>query len=193
MPRSYPNARERILDAAERLLLRDGLDALSVDAVLAEAAISKGGFFHHFASKETLLSAILERLNRVVGEQAALAMKHDQRAYGRALRAMIGMAFDMPIATRERTRALVLALIRAAMDSPKIAASARKANDDAIAQSAADGVDVGRALLVQFALDGFFLAESLRTVKLNRVQRSALREALLGLVAPPSKAPGHAR
>ena len=48
-------ARERILDAAVELFALHGYDGTSVAQVIAEAGVAKGGFYHHFASKEQLL------------------------------------------------------------------------------------------------------------------------------------------
>lgn len=42
-------------------MLERGFAATSVDAVIAEAAASKGGFFHYFRSKSELGLALLER------------------------------------------------------------------------------------------------------------------------------------
>jgi TetR/AcrR family transcriptional regulator, transcriptional repressor for nem operon len=61
VPRDGTATRERILDAAQRLVLERGFAATSVDAVLAEAPATKGGFFHHFPSKNDLGRALLER------------------------------------------------------------------------------------------------------------------------------------
>ena len=61
MARDGTANRERILDAAQRLVLERGFGATSVDAVIAGASTSKGGFFHHFRSKNELGLALLER------------------------------------------------------------------------------------------------------------------------------------
>ena len=61
MPRDGTATRERILDAAQRLVLERGFAATSVDAVLAAAPATKGAFFHHFPSKNDLGRALLER------------------------------------------------------------------------------------------------------------------------------------
>ena len=53
--------RERILDAAQRLVLRHGFSATTVDAVIGELGITKGAFFHHFGSKAELGLALVER------------------------------------------------------------------------------------------------------------------------------------
>jgi TetR/AcrR family transcriptional repressor of nem operon len=61
MPRDGTATREKLLDAAQRLVLDRGFAATSVDAVLAEAGMTKGAFFHHFRSKNALGRALLER------------------------------------------------------------------------------------------------------------------------------------
>ena len=53
-------ARERLLDAAERVLSERGYQGASVDLVNAEAGVSKGAFYHHFSSKEELFIGLLE-------------------------------------------------------------------------------------------------------------------------------------
>lgn len=55
------SSKEAILDAAERVLRRQGLAATTVEAVAAEAGVSKGGLFYHFASKKDMLLQLLER------------------------------------------------------------------------------------------------------------------------------------
>jgi AcrR family transcriptional regulator len=49
------SARERVLVAAIELFARQGYDGTSVAQVIAQAGVAKGGFYHHFASKEALL------------------------------------------------------------------------------------------------------------------------------------------
>jgi TetR/AcrR family transcriptional repressor of nem operon len=61
VPRDGSATRERILDAAQRIVLERGFAATSVDAILAAAPATKGAFFHHFASKSDLGRALLER------------------------------------------------------------------------------------------------------------------------------------
>ena len=50
-----PGVRARVLDAAVDLFARQGYDGTSVAQVIARAGVAKGGFYHHFASKEALL------------------------------------------------------------------------------------------------------------------------------------------
>src|SRR5438094_7917910 len=49
------DARARVLDAAVELFAIQGYDGTSVNQVITKAGVAKGGFYHHFASKEALL------------------------------------------------------------------------------------------------------------------------------------------
>ena len=60
---SRPAARERILEAASRLFLRDGFRAVGVDTVIAEAGVAKMTLYAHFPTKDDLIAAYLERAN----------------------------------------------------------------------------------------------------------------------------------
>jgi len=61
MARDGTATRARILDAAETLVLRRGFAGTAVDEIAAAAGTTKGGFFHHFASKQELGRALVER------------------------------------------------------------------------------------------------------------------------------------
>ncbi|HEY3633244.1 MAG TPA: TetR/AcrR family transcriptional regulator [Jatrophihabitantaceae bacterium] len=69
--------RRRILSAAVDLFADHGYDATSVSQVINRAGVAKGGFYHHFASKDELLYAVYgELINRQVeGMQRILAEK----------------------------------------------------------------------------------------------------------------------
>ena len=49
------DSRDRVLDAAVELFAQHGYDGTSVTQVIERAGLTKGGFYHHFASKEELL------------------------------------------------------------------------------------------------------------------------------------------
>jgi len=61
VPKDGTATKERILDAAERLVIENGFAATSLDAVIAESGTSKGAFFHHFASKLALAQTLVDR------------------------------------------------------------------------------------------------------------------------------------
>ncbi len=69
--------RRRILSAAVDLFADHGYDATSVSQVITRAGVAKGGFYHHFASKDELLYAVYgELINRqLTGMERILAAR----------------------------------------------------------------------------------------------------------------------
>ena len=53
--------RERLLDTADRLFYREGVRAVGIDRVLAEAGAAKASLYAHFGSKDDLVAAHVER------------------------------------------------------------------------------------------------------------------------------------
>jgi AcrR family transcriptional regulator len=56
-----PPARERLLAAAGELFYESGIAATGVDAVLARAGVAPATMYAHFAGKDALVAAYLER------------------------------------------------------------------------------------------------------------------------------------
>ncbi len=57
-----PHMRTRILDAADRLLARDGFRRMTVDGVAREAGVGKGSVYLHFDSKEDVALSCIDRM-----------------------------------------------------------------------------------------------------------------------------------
>lgn len=55
------SARERILDAVSVSFYREGIRAVGVDSVIADAGVAKATLYRHFPSKDALVLAFLER------------------------------------------------------------------------------------------------------------------------------------
>ena len=58
---SATDTKERILDAAERLFARQGLEGFSLRAVTAEAGVNLAAVNYHFGSKAALLRSLVRR------------------------------------------------------------------------------------------------------------------------------------
>lgn len=68
--------RQQLVDAAERLLLREGPAALSSRAVTEEAGVAKGVLHRHFADFDDLLVALVRRRDaQIAAEKVALQSK----------------------------------------------------------------------------------------------------------------------
>ncbi len=55
------DARERILDAAYGLFSRHGIRAVGIDTIIARSGVARMTLYRHFASKDDLVLAFLER------------------------------------------------------------------------------------------------------------------------------------
>lgn len=56
--------RNELIDCAQALFLTKGYEGTTVADIIARAGVSKGGFYHHFLSKEDLLDALIARMTR---------------------------------------------------------------------------------------------------------------------------------
>src|SRR5713226_2875499 len=67
--RHSENSASRIIDAAERLFIRDGIDATSLRAVTREAGVNVAAIHYYFGSRDELLRAVLDRIVTPVNER----------------------------------------------------------------------------------------------------------------------------
>ncbi len=76
MARRQGDAKTKLLDAALTMIREKGYSATTVDDLCAAAGVTKGAFFHHFASKEALGIAAAEHWTAVTGPFFAAAPYH---------------------------------------------------------------------------------------------------------------------
>jgi AcrR family transcriptional regulator len=63
--------RAHLVGVATRLFAKHGYDGTSIEAVLAEAGVSRGSLYHHFRGKDALFWAVLEAVGSRIAEQVA--------------------------------------------------------------------------------------------------------------------------
>ena len=73
MMKHAPTPAERILAAADKLFYAQGIRAVGVDAVAAEAGVSKRTLYHHYPSKDDLIAAYLAAQMRPIAPSDAPA------------------------------------------------------------------------------------------------------------------------
>src|SRR5438876_8624381 len=59
------DGRARVLETAYQLFQRHGLHGVGVDRIVAEADVAKTTLYRHFASKDDLVTAVLEHHRQV--------------------------------------------------------------------------------------------------------------------------------
>jgi AcrR family transcriptional regulator len=176
--------RDRVLDAAEAVILESGGRSFTLDAVAERAGISKGGLVYSFATKDDLVRAALERemarfreaVRRRVGdgptEPVELVLAHIQEA------------LEEDDAATQMAAFLVTALVHA----PDMLEPVRRyyrALLDPLRSAYGELHEVRHALL---AVEGIFLLRGLGFVKVSaNEQKSILRHARDIIVAVLAK------
>jgi AcrR family transcriptional regulator len=95
--RRRPHTRRAdLMDAAEYLFIRRGLDAVTVEDITNAAQVAKGTFYRYFISREALLLALRDRFIEQFCEMARIAMDlHPETAFDKRLLAWFGSAIDV--------------------------------------------------------------------------------------------------
>lgn len=66
-------ARRRILDTATGLFYAEGVRAVGIDRIIAEAGVAKATFYHHFPGKDDLVRTYIEQQSNLQRQAAAQA------------------------------------------------------------------------------------------------------------------------
>jgi AcrR family transcriptional regulator len=177
-----PDMRHRILDAAERLILADGVPGLTIARAAAEAGVSKGGLLHHFGSKEALLTALLERLAGFIQEAFDATAAAVPEGPGRIARACITWQFDDAACADERMDRAAAVLLAAHHHDPRLLDPVRAVLSGFRVRVEGDGLPPGHGTVVWAACDGLFMARLFGLYALSDAERAAMHAALLRLV-----------
>lgn len=74
-------ARQRILETADRLFYHEGIRAVGIDRIIAEAEVAKMSLYKHFPSKDDLILAVLKyREDKVLEFFGAAMERHGKRS-----------------------------------------------------------------------------------------------------------------
>ena len=84
---THSPTKEKLLEAAQQLMLVKGFPATTVDEICETAGFTKGSFFHYFESKEHLGKEVLNRFSfflQQTSQKGSFRKKSDplQRVYG---------------------------------------------------------------------------------------------------------------
>ncbi|MFH5923452.1 TetR/AcrR family transcriptional regulator [Roseomonas xinghualingensis] len=178
---SRPDVQTRVLDAAEAIIRARGVHALTIEGAAREAKVSKGGLLYHFASKEALLAALMQRLADGVTADWEAIVAAQPEGPRRALRACLAFTFDEPgiRETHARTAAVLLAAFH---HDPALLDPIRAFFARVRAEAVADGVPPGVAAAIMLAGDGLFMTRLFQLYEPGAEEMAGLRETLHGLL-----------
>ncbi|MBE3012402.1 TetR family transcriptional regulator [Microbispora sp. NEAU-D428] len=150
MPR--PSSKDRLLDAAAEVLLAEGAESLTLDAVARRAGVSKGGLFYHFPTKQALVAAMVERLTKVFDEALAQAGGRP----GDFLRAYVEATIPERHAPAVPADRVTAALLAGVLVCPAALEPLRERFAAWQARLVDDGIDPAVATAVRLAVDGWW-------------------------------------
>jgi AcrR family transcriptional regulator len=186
-PAAATDVRTRILDAAEAMVRARGVSGLTLEAAAREAGVSKGGLLYHFASKEALLAAMLNRLADFVAEDFAEGMQRLPPGPGRAARAMLAWGLEVSEAeANERCDRAAAVFLAAFHHDPALLDPIRAVVAGLRNAVAADGLPPGHGMAVMAAMDGLFMARIFGMYELAPAERRDMHTALSRLLEPPT-------
>jgi len=175
--KSRSDARERILDAALAVADRVGAAHLTLDAVAAEAGVSKGGLLYHFASKDLLLKGVVEHHVSQHRSDLEIARAMFPAHAGGYLQAFVHAQLQ-GIAAKQHGPQATQSFIAAAVNTPGLMDSPRADSRTHVARLRTLGPDFTDALIVSLALDGLFFGDTFEMLDLDDTERAALVDAL---------------
>src|SRR5947209_8699730 len=89
-------ARDRLIAAAERLFYAEGIHAVGVDRLCAEAEVSKRSLYQHFAGKDEVVTAMLQAQADRIAAQLPVRVGHSPRERILAIFALLDQSADSP-------------------------------------------------------------------------------------------------
>jgi len=93
-PATTSEARQRILETADRLFYQEGVRAVGIDRIIAEAGVAKMTLYNHFPSKDDLIVAVLQHREQGVLEFFRSAMERHAKKTKSPLRAFFAALKD---------------------------------------------------------------------------------------------------
>lgn len=153
--------KHHILDAANKIIQREGVAHLTIEAVAKEAGMSKGGVLYHFPSKDVLIEEMIafyiEGFNTNLNKELA----RETAEPGRWSRANIRASSSSTVEEPPEEVAAVTGLIAAIATNPQLLDPLRKQYDEWQKQAESDNIAPTLATILRLAVDGLWLADML--------------------------------
>lgn len=186
MGRHSDNARERIIDVAEQVVIEHGARHLTFDAVAAKSGISRGGLLYHFPHKEALLKAMLDRHIERSAESRTKKRSELPEGAEREIVAHVLSALEREVRKQKVGAAAFFAL---AAHDPGLLAPIKERYRKFMHELTRSGLRFERAAVIALATDGLRLLEVLSMSPFGKEERGRIVGELMALAKDNKKAP----
>ncbi|WP_426756188.1 TetR/AcrR family transcriptional regulator [Myxococcus sp. Y35] len=165
--------RAQLLRAALELVTQGGTQAVTLEAVASLAGVTKGGLQHHFRSKQLLLDALFEEMNRQFVDSFHEHIANDPDAHGREARAYLRAMVASPASDQENRG--LRTLIGSMMVEPELRErwNCSWQEDLKLGPGDVSPQDIN-AIICRLATDGLWLADLLEDKGMGPEVRAAV-------------------
>ena len=171
------SARERIIDAAEQVVLKEGASHMTMDAVAAKACVSKGGLIYHFPSQRDLLQGMLQRFVERIETRMAQARAKLPEGPARNIKAYVHAWFTLGSEYRRTASALLATITR----EPELLQTVQKKHRAVLAEIIDAAPNPELAIVLSLATEGMWMSELLNISPLADHERARIQHLLLKL------------
>lgn len=171
-----------MLDAAEAVVAKLGISALTLDAVAAEAGASKGGLLHYFRTKDVLIEAMVVRTCDRWRSDTREAIALTPPGPGRAARAVLSMCVGRPQDWTEPMRRSGAVLVAALATNPSLVEPMRRVHQELFNEARDDGLPGGVGEIVLLATNGLWFEWIFGLGEVHPERLAAIRGALVSLL-----------
>lgn len=178
MPKSGANTQKAILDAANRIVIGQGVERLTLEQVAAEAGISKGGLLYHFRTKEALIKGMINYYLARFAEDFSQAAEKEGETPGRWNRSYLTTTF----ADNQRIPRMSSGLLAAIATDPSLLAPLQERFREWVALLDQDGIDPTTAAIIRLVADGLWLIELFGLSAPDEVMKGKILQAMEDLI-----------
>nr|WP_315430959.1 TetR/AcrR family transcriptional regulator [uncultured Albidiferax sp.] len=171
--------RSQLLAVMRELLVLEGSQALTLDAVSKRAGVTKGGLQHHFRSKQALLTALCDQLFEEFEERYEQALSIEENTPGRHARAYVRTCFDSGGDCNQVETQRAIALL--ALSLPECRERWNAMMRRALSQDGSAPEVANLLLVCRLAADGFWFAQMLGAYDLDEARKASILLVLLRL------------
>ncbi|WP_082232735.1 TetR/AcrR family transcriptional regulator [Halobacillus massiliensis] len=172
MPRE--SKREKILEAAAKIVKEKGSDALTLDAVAKCAEVSKGGLLYHFSTKEALVKGLVQHMDDIYRHNVESLVEEEEDDNGKWARSFINVMHAKSV----ENETISAGMLAAQGINPKLLKPLQDTYADWQNHIEHDGIDQVDATILRLAVDGLWLSEIFGLGPLNPSLRKKVLERL---------------
>ena len=181
--------KEKLLKAAEAVVIQKGVGNLTLEAVAAEAGVSKGGLLHHFRTKDQLIETLVQRSADQWKKSYRSAYERTREGPGRMARGLLEYCLADSKSWTDGMCSASSAIFTALAQDPKLIRPMREAYTELYELLAEDGLPPGVSEAVVSAIDGLWLNFVLGLAPLDQSRLARVRQALINMIATASEFP----